>query len=290
VYDGARRLRTLPGVVALLKQGPAVKIFSLCLDTDERLLPEEASAVVLQTARGLTLRQQRVTVVDDISPDLVDAPWLNRVARALAPIRDISGGESDSVLPSACRLTEVMSLEPLDAEVIKARWAIQPRSTEAVVGISLDGPFAIDLRRDGPHGLVAGTTGAGKSELLQSIVASLAVANRPDGMTFVLVDYKGGAAFKDCVDLPHTVGMVTDLDTHLVERALVSLGAELTRREHLLADAGAKDIEDYVDLAPRRGGLPDMPRLLIVIDEFASLDRDLPDVVCGLVNSAQRVR
>jgi S-DNA-T family DNA segregation ATPase FtsK/SpoIIIE len=290
VYDGARRLRTLPGVVALLKQGPAVRIFSLCLDTDERLLPEEASAVVLQTPRGLTLRQQRITVVDDISPDLVDGPWLNRVARALAPIRDISGGESDSVLPAACRLTDVMRLEPLDADVVKARWAVQPRSTEAVIGISLDGPFAIDLRRDGPHGLVAGTTGAGKSELLQSIVASLAVANRPDGMTFVLVDYKGGAAFKDCVDLPHTVGMVTDLDTHLVERALVSLGAELTRREHLLADAGAKDIEDYVDLAAKRGGLADMPRLLIVIDEFASLARELPDFVSGLVNIAQRGR
>ena len=73
---------------------------------------------------------------------------------------------------------------------------------------------------------------SGKSELLQTIVASLAVANRPDAMTFVLVDYKGGSAFKDCVQLPHTVGMVTDLDAHLVERALVSLSAELTRREH----------------------------------------------------------
>ena len=80
----------------------------------------------------------------------------------------------------------------------------------------------IDLRRDGPHGLVAGTTGAGKSELLQTLVASLAAANRPDAMTFVLIDYKGGSAFKDCVSLPHTVGMVTDLDAHLVERALTS--------------------------------------------------------------------
>ena len=154
-----------------------------------------------------------MTVVDAIVPDLVEGPWFNRVARMLAPIRDISGGDSDSVLPAACRLTEVMELEPLSADMVKARWTLTPRSTEAVVGISLDGPFAIDLVRDGPHGLVAGTTGAGKSELLQSIVASLAIANRPDGMTFVLVDYKGGAAFKDCVDLPHTVGMVTDLDT-----------------------------------------------------------------------------
>ena len=290
VFDGARRLRSLPGVVALLKQGPLMGIYSICLDTDERLLPEEASAVVLETPRGLTLRQQRVTVVDDIIPDLVEPAWLSRLARSLAPLRDISGGDNDSVLPAACRLTEVMALEPPSSELIRARWSISPRSTEAVVGISLDGPFSIDMRKDGPHGLVAGTTGAGKSELLQTIVASLAVANRPDGMTFVLVDYKGGAAFKDCVDLPHTVGMVTDLDTHLVERALVSLGAELNRREHMLAGAGAKDIEDYVDLQVKRPELAAMPRLLIVIDEFASLARELPDFVTGLVNIAQRGR
>jgi S-DNA-T family DNA segregation ATPase FtsK/SpoIIIE len=290
VLDGARKLRSLPGVVALLKQGPSVGIYSVCLDTAERLLPEEASAVVLATPRGLSLRQQRVTVVDDVTPDLVEGTWFPRAARALAPVRDISGGDSDSVLPTGCRLTEVMELEPLSADVIKARWSLSPRSTEAVVGISLDGAFGIDMVRDGPHGLVAGTTGAGKSELLQSIVASLAVANRPDGMTFVLVDYKGGAAFKDCVDLPHTVGMVTDLDTHLVERALVSLGAELTRREHILADAEAKDIEDYIDIRAKKPHLPDMPRLLIVIDEFASLARELPDFVTGLVNVAQRGR
>ncbi|QMW64740.1 cell division protein FtsK [Mumia sp. ZJ1417] len=290
VIDGARRLRSLPGVVALLKQGPSVGIYALCLDADERLLPEEATAVVLQAPHGLALRQQRVTMVDAIMPDVVGHRWLHRVARALAPLRDISGGDDDSVLPAACRLTEVMSIEPPTPDLVRARWAVSPRSTEAVVGVSLDGPFAIDMRKDGPHGLVAGTTGAGKSELLQTIVASLAVANRPDGMTFVLVDYKGGAAFKDCVDLPHTVGMVTDLDTHLVERALISLGAELTRREHILAAAGAKDIEDYVDLQVKRPELAAMPRLLIVIDEFASLARELPDFVTGLVNIAQRGR
>ncbi len=109
-------------------------------------------------------------------------------------------------------------------------------------------------------------------------------------MTFVLVDYKGGSAFKDCVKLPHTVGMVTDLDAHLVERALESLGAELKRREHILAAADAKDIEDYQDLVRRDPSHPPVPRLLIVIDEFASMVRDLPDFVTGLVNIAQRGR
>ena len=114
-----------------------------------------------------------------------------------------------------------------------------------MIGACYDGPFGIDLRKDGPHALIAGTTGAGKSELLQTLIASLACVNRPDAMTFVLVDYKGGSAFKDCVRLPHVVGMVTDLDAHLTQRALASLSAELTRREQILAAAGVKDIEDY---------------------------------------------
>jgi S-DNA-T family DNA segregation ATPase FtsK/SpoIIIE len=212
------------------------------------------------------------------------------VARALAPVRDVSGGDDDAALPASSRLLDVLALEPPTPDAVAARWALRPRSTEFVVGESYDGAFGIDLVRDGPHGLVAGTTGAGKSELLQTIVASLAVANRPDAMTFVLVDYKGGAAFSQCVRLPHTVGMVTDLDTHLVERALESLGAELRNREHVLAAAGAKDLGDYDRLLATDKTLTPLPRLLIVIDEFASLVRELPDFVTGLVNIAQRGR
>ncbi len=296
VLDGARRLRSLPGVVQILRDGPAVGVHAVCLDEEERLLPEECLAVVVEepaVAGGGTLRvgRSRSTTLTGVRPDAVPNGWCRSVARALGPIRDSGGGDEEAaVLPSAARLLDVLALDPPTADGIAGRWRGGGRSTTAVVGVSLDGPFALDLRRDGPHGLVAGTTGAGKSELLQTLVASLAVANRPDAMTFVLVDYKGGSAFKDCVSLPHTVGMVTDLDAHLVERALTSLSAELRRREHILAESGTKDIDDYVALLAREPDRTPMPRLLIVIDEFASMVRDLPDFVKGLVNIAQRGR
>lgn len=335
VWDGSRRLRSLPGVVRLLREGPAVAIYAICLDEEERFLPGECQGVVVaeprraddaatpavpaaaQPAAGgfpsfqawhqateqasyrdqeqalelrLRVQQSGARRMTDVRPDFVSPAWCARLSRSLSPLRDISGETEDSALPSASRLLDVLQLEPPTADAIAARWRMGGQSTMAVIGESYDGPFGIDMRRDGPHGLIAGTTGSGKSELLQTIVASLAVANTPENMTFVLVDYKGGSAFKDCVKLPHTVGMVTDLDAHLVERALESLGAELKRREHILAAADAKDIEDYQDLVRRDPSHAPVPRLLIVIDEFASMVRDLPDFVTGLVNIAQRGR
>ncbi|WP_164545212.1 FtsK/SpoIIIE domain-containing protein [Antribacter gilvus] len=291
VLDGARRLRALPGVVTILRDGPAVGVSVVCLDGDEKLLPEECTVVAHARAEGgMLLRRQNLDDLGRILVDEVADDWFEEVARAVAPVRDVSATESEGLIPDSARLVEVLGIEDLEPEQVVARWRSGSGTTRAVVGVSLDGPFALDLVKDGPHGLVAGTTGSGKSEFLQTVVASLAVANPPETMTFVLVDYKGGAAFSQCALLPHTVGMVTDLDSHLVERALDSLRAELTHREHVLSAAGAKDLEDYLDAQRRGHAGPTLPRLLIVIDEFAAMAKELPDFVDGLVNIAQRGR
>lgn len=299
VLDGARQLRSMPGMPVVLQDGPAVGVYAICLDAEERLLPEECRVVASYRPGepvGMTVRRAFGDRVAGVLADQVSVAWCERVARAMTAVRDVSREEDDSALPTSLRLLDVLDLEPPAPDRIAGLWR-QGRTTAAAIGASATGTFTVDMKKDGPHALVAGTTGSGKSELLQSIIAALAVGNPPDAMTFVLIDYKGGAAFKDCVDLPHTVGMVTDLDGHLTERALQSLNAELKRREHVLGVVGAKDVEDYWDTIDHPEFVPPpgfevdpMPRTILVIDEFASLVEELPEFVTGLVGIAMRGR
>jgi len=169
---------------------------------------------------------------------------------------------------------------------VLAGWSTADESRAGLVvplGTDAGGrPVHVDLVRDGPHALVAGTTGAGKSELLQALVLGLALTYSPQDLAVALVDFKGGAGFGRCADLPHVVGQVTDLGPGLAGRALAGLRAELRRREHTVADAGVSDVD----------GLPrgTLPRLVVVIDEFRALAEDLPDFLPGLLRLAAQGR
>lgn len=234
--------------------------------------------------------------------DFIDSPPAETFARALAPIVDAGARVLDeSDFPRSVALGQIVPEDILgssdavhrnweQSDSLVAHWSAgverDSGQLSAIVGQGSAGPVEIDLRTHGPHALVGGTTGSGKSEFLQTWILSLAANYSPDRLTFLLVDYKGGAAFADCVDLPHTVGLVTDLNTHLVRRALTSLRAELRYREELLAEKSAKDL-----VALERRGDPDAPpTLILVIDEFAALVNEIPEFVDGVIDVAQRGR
>ena len=204
----------------------------------------------------------------------ITAADADRAARALAGLRDPEDPALafDALATSVtlATLCDQHGAGPIDDPIaIAAAWragGLDPPPT-VTLGLTSDGVVEVDLARDGPHVLVAGTTGSGKSELLRTLVVSLAARCSPDHVTFVLVDYKGGSTFDACAELPHTVGVVTDLDDRLAERALSSLEAELRRRERQLRTVGAADLATY----RADPGRPALPRLVVVIDEFAAL-------------------
>ncbi|WP_405217212.1 FtsK/SpoIIIE domain-containing protein [Agrococcus sp. Ld7] len=182
----------------------------------------------------------------------------------LARAADHAGFRRAGTLPTAVGLEELPAAE----------------GGLAAVFLVADGPIELDLVRDGPHAVVGGTTGSGKSELLIAWVAAIAARRSTAEVSFLLVDFKGGASFAALHALAHCVGVMTDLDQAGALRAIESLRAELRRRERLLADQHARSIEEAVDL----------PRLVIVVDEFAAMLHELPDLHRLFVDLAARGR
>ena len=272
-------------------------VFGIVLAPVQDQLPASVSTVVSVDHADGEFRRTEPARPDVDEVGIVDGVTLDvaaELSRAMARFDDPEMEATGQSVPVSVRPEDALGAELFDseasAEAVVGRWWRESKRRDVLstpLGIDAGGIVAVDLVQDGPHGLIAGTTGAGKSELLRSLVLGLALHHDPDDLVFVLIDYKGGSAFDRCARLPHVVGMVTDLDDHLAERALQSLEAELRYRETVLRDTRARDIIDYRQKGSPRGPLP---RLVVVIDEFATLRSELPDFVESLVEVAQRGR
>ena len=299
LVDGPELLAGRSSPARRLLSGQAGPVAGVVVAPSAELLPAICSEIVELSGSGeaTVTRPRQGRRAEPVRPSGLDLGEARRVALRLARFDDPELRLAGAGLPSVIRLGGLLGVDRWSASEVSRRWARADAFTStlrAPIGAEEGGVFELDLDRHGPHGLIGGTTGSGKSELLKTIVASLAAAYPPDQLTFGLFDFKGGATFTDLADLPHTVGMASDLDVNLARRALRCLRAELVRRERVFDQAGAADLYNLEER--RRRGDPDavaaepMPRLVVIIDEFAAMAKELSEEIGAIADLTARGR
>ncbi len=167
---------------------------------------------------------------------------------------------------------------------------LSPTQLRACLGVGAAGQAWVDLVTDGPHALVVGTTGAGKSELLTSWLVQLAWSQPPEALQLILVDYKGGTCLGPLKRLPHCVDLLTDLEPAATTRAIEAISAQLRRREQILRKSNCKDITEYEQLRRHQPSLTPLARMLVVVDEFATLAATQEELLEHLLRLAAQGR
>ncbi|MHB1171947.1 MAG: FtsK/SpoIIIE domain-containing protein [Lacisediminihabitans sp.] len=275
VATGAGRKVAVCAVEFRERDAPTGSVARVLVAVSETIdgLPRDCR-VVLRLGGGLAaelLPHPGLTATGPIGPEFVSEAQARGYAESLS-----RAAEGIGIAAEVRELPDVVSLEslyPTPGRPAAGHPAADGGrgSLACAPAWGVDGPMTLDLVSDGPHALVGGTTGSGKSELLVSWVLAMAACHTPATVTFLLVDFKGGSSFASVQNLPHSVGLITDLDDRSASRALASLRAELRYRERVLADAGARSIEGLPPVHP-------LPRLVIVVDEFAAMVNDFPEL------------
>lgn len=246
-----------------------------------RDLPTECEYIVDTSGRLFEVyKKELASEKQYFTRDMASADQYDTFARALAPLRvDVSnrGGE----LPTNVSFLQGYRAKKPQMLDIAKNWsnALPEQTMEVPIGVKKDGSqftFDVHEKRSGPHGLVAGMTGSGKSEMVQSWILSMAVQFPPSAVSFVLIDFKGTGLLLPFKNLPHLAGTISDLDTN-IGRNLIALENELTRRKALLDQYQVSNISSYLKLVRQGKAEEPLPYLFIVIDEFAEFKVRFPD-------------
>jgi S-DNA-T family DNA segregation ATPase FtsK/SpoIIIE len=243
--------------------------------------------LVLDEGGGATASPSRQTAVP-VRPDRCDPATAEALARRLLPLRPpgcARGSDgADGAVTDLLGLGDVRRLDPPTA------WRPRPPPAQlrVPIGIGDDGEAVhLDLKESaqhgmGPHGLLVGATGSGKSELLRTLVLGLATTHSPEQLNLVLVDFKGGATFAGLSAMPHVSALITNLadELALVDRMYDALSGEMVRRQELLRDAGdLASIRDHERARAEGADLPPLPSLFVVVDEFAEMLTAKPELI-----------
>lgn len=259
----------------------------------EELLPLHCSKVIkIEDGKSGILFEsknradiQKFNYVDINDSDMAEA------TKILAPIycEEIS---LESSLRKSISLFELLGIYSVKDIDLGKRWSNSHiyDSIAVPLGVNVkDDIVYLDLHEKyhGPHGLVAGTTGSGKSEILQTYILSASTLFHPYEIGFVIIDFKGGGMVNQFKDLPHLIGAITNIDGKAIERSLKSIRAELLKRQALFAEAGVNHIDRYIKKYKNGEVEIALPHLVIIVDEFAELKAEQPEFMKELISAAR---
>ncbi|MDO4176410.1 MAG: type VII secretion protein EssC, partial [Bacillota bacterium] len=243
---------------------------------------EENSAKLISMSDGQSSSEFTYRTVDD------------RTAKAIVDLLTPLYTEEvslESSLTKNISLFELMNIIAVDDINLEERWnnSMVYKSMAAPIGVSTNRVVELDLhdKFHGPHGLVAGTTGSGKSEILQTYVLAMATLFHPYEVGFVIIDFKGGGMANQFDGLPHMMGTITNIDGREIERSLKSIKAELRKRQEYFSEAGVNHIDKYIKKYKEGEVRNPLPHLIIIVDEFAELKADQPEFMKELISAAR---
>lgn len=275
----------------LFSNNPLLGVTTLFLFDDLYQLPPKCGYIVDLLDVPCCYERDKVNEKLFFTPDeTVEIAELDAFVRRMSAI-ELEGFATKSVLPQTISFLEGYGVTTVQELDVLFRWrnAESYRSLAAPIGkLAGDETFCLDIheKAHGPHGLVAGTTGSGKSELLLTWILSMACTYHPHDVSFVLIDYKGGGMADALAPLPHVVGTITNIGSN-INRSLVSLMSELKRRQVIFSDAGVNHIDKYQKLYKQGQVDEPLPHLIIVADEFAELKKEQPNFMSGLIGAAR---
>lgn len=264
-------------------------------------LPETVTTLVEYRSSKLATLVNQDHVYQDLDFEPNPAPQKYSMDDSIKRLANLNHIEVEkNSIPDSITFLDLYGVKHVEELNVLKRWAQADTSKTLAVPLGMRGKDDIvDLnlheRAHGPHGLIAGTTGSGKSELLQSYILSLAVNFAPEDVGFLPIDYKGGGMANLFAKLPHLMGMITNLDGAATDRALKSIHAELQRRQRYFREFGVNNINGYTKLYKEGKQHPDdqqyphepLPHLFLISDEFAELKANEPDFMDELVSTAR---
>ena len=302
IVDGVERVRDQPALREIMRHGPRYSILALFLVKRWEDIPSECGAMLELrpgSPRWMRAGSEWSCESFEADTDTATVQRSNTLARRLAPLKMAESGSNQDV-PRSVRLFDLLDIKDERDLSPPLFWNAPLQRAwhpDVPIGQKAGGqPLYLDLyeQMHGPHGIIAGATGAGKSVLLQSLIAALAIKHSPQQLQLLLIDFKGGASLAQLARLPHKVGFVTDLEGRLAERAMTAIKSEIRYRKNLFraaeAQLGSKieNITEYRAKAPQ--GLEQLANLLIVIDEFDEMVQSYREFVSELVRVVKQGR